>query len=768
MVAAPLTDNSLSAVLRRASLLGSLGGWLAERCVENSATIVTDNLEKAIGMLEASQPLAKSGGPADVQRMAAALCTAHFRCARFLDASHRSLIERKTTPEYIRAQELRQKYENEKQTIQAWINEYNRDTAAIRKDKQEAFPRQRHRLSQLDKMLNADNAERERLHGLEVQALLGCLRHYSQTLGAGSTHDTQALFRLVALWTGLDTATLRGGRSSDDVASAQTVNRLVKDSLVGGPGSSPPRVPSHKMLPLAWQLVARLQQDDEASLGFQPVLKTLVTRMTREHPYHSLYQLMALCAADMVGGAQLLTAAHAAKVAAAKAVLAEVRRAGGKRLEEIYASAAEVVGAYCAILELPNGKVPKGTPAVVTMPREARSVQPKPLLPILTEHLDVDPTMAYVPDSMVTFRGFKGNCDILNGLSKPRLVVLQGSNGAEYKTLAKGSDDLRQDAVMQQVFAHASDLLGAAAGARARHLRMRTYKVVPFNPQAGVVQWCTSTLPLSEYLFNGNAAAHKRLRPDDLSHDQAWKKMQEESEKPPASRALRATLDEICTHFRPVMHHFFLEKFPSPPVWYERRLAYSRSVAVSSMVGYVIGLGDRHCSNMLIDCTTAEVVHIDLGIAFEQGALLTVPETVPFRLTGDIVDGLGAAGVEGVLRRCCEETLGVLRANRESLLTLVEVLIHDPITKWTMTREKANRRQAGTADEVDADDAPREQGVTNADAERALLRVRQKLSGQDGADGEVRSVAAQVQALLQEAQDRDRLCVLFHGWAPWV
>ena len=47
---------------------------------------------------------------------------------------------------------------------------------------------------------------------------------------------------------------------------------------------------------------------------------------------------------------------------------------------------------------------------------------------------------------------------------------------------------------------------------------------------------------------------------------------------------------------------------------------------------------------MLIDTATAEVIHIDLGVAFEQGKLLKTPETIPFRLTRDIVDGMGVTG----------------------------------------------------------------------------------------------------------------------------
>ncbi len=39
-----------------------------------------------------------------------------------------------------------------------------------------------------------------------------------------------------------------------------------------------------------------------------------------------------------------------------------------------------------------------------------------------------------------------------------------------------------------------------------------------------------------------------------------------------------------------------------------------------------------------------QVVHIDLGVAFEQGRFLNTPELVPFRLTRDVVDGMGATG----------------------------------------------------------------------------------------------------------------------------
>lgn len=75
---------------------------------------------------------------------------------------------------------------------------------------------------------------------------------------------------------------------------------------------------------------------------------------------------------------------------------------------------------------------------------------------------------------------------------------------------------------------------------------------------------------------------------------------------------------EAMQNFKPVFHHFFLEHFPDPAEWYAKRLNYTHSVASNSIVGYIVGLGDRHAHNVLIDYGSAELVHIDLGKASER------------------------------------------------------------------------------------------------------------------------------------------------------
>lgn len=57
-------------------------------------------------------------------------------------------------------------------------------------------------------------------------------------------------------------------------------------------------------------------------------------------------------------------------------------------------------------------------------------------------------------------------------------------------------------------------------------------------------------------------------------------------------------------------------------------------------------------------------------------------ERVPFRLTPDMVDGLGTTGTQGVFQRCAEETLRVLRDRSDVILTVLEVFKHDPLHSW--------------------------------------------------------------------------------------
>lgn len=132
---------------------------------------------------------------------------------------------------------------------------------------------------------------------------------------------------------------------------------------------------------------------------------------------------------------------------------------------------------------------------------------------------------------------------------------------------------------------------------------------------------------------------------------------------------------------------------------------------------------------------------------------MPIPEKVPFRFTQNVIDGLGITGPEGTFRRCSEQTIRVLRANSELIITILEVFKHDPLYVWEPAHERHIREQGGHGArriELNQSSAVLEK------ADRVLGSVRQKL-------GDSLSPEYTVNMLVQQATDVESLATIFHG-----
>lgn len=699
-----------------------VGKWLAETRSSNSRIILEQYLKQSVELSEAS----KSTDEKCISRQ----CQTYFHLAHYTDGLFKSYEERLSSSEWQAAMLLRKHKTRE---LDALIRRLKSSSKGEKTDYTV-------KIQELQKQLTMDREEAEKLQDDRDNFLSLALEGYQRCLVIGGKYDLRVVFRLVSLWFSL--------YSRQNVV--KSMNSTVKE------------VQSYKFVPLVYQIASRLgsSKEGQGSTSFQNVLVSLLRKMAIDHPYHTIFQLLALANGDRVKDKQRSRNSFVVdmdKKLAAEKLLNEL----SSYHEALIQQMKQLVEIYIKLAELETKK--EETNKRIPVPREIRGLRQLELVPVVTATVPIDPSCQYGEGSFPHFKGLSDSIMVMNGINAPKVVDCFGSDGHKYRQLAKsGNDDLRQDAVMEQFFGLVNTFLQRQRDTWKRRLRIRTYKVVPFTPSAGVVEWVDCTVPLGEYLLGSmrNGGAHGRYGIGDWSFPQCREYMASEKDK-------RKAFLRVCDNFRPVMHYFFLERFMQPADWFVRRLSYTRSVAASSMVGYIVGLGDRHSMNILIDEVTAEVVHIDLGVAFEQGLMLKTPERVPFRLTRDIIDGMGVTGVEGVFRRCCEETVCVMRTNKEALLTIIEVFIHDPLYKWALSPLKALQRQKEIYDDVDSClESSQDAYEGNKDAARATLRVKQKLDGYEG--GEMRSVQGQVQQLIQDAIDVDRLCQMFPGWGAWL
>ncbi|KAK4687247.1 serine-protein kinase ATM, partial [Tremellales sp. Uapishka_1] len=568
--------------------------------------------------------------------------------------------------------------------------------------------------SERQKEADEDAQAIQKLETERMTYLSTSLKMYAAALAFSDNHN-DSITRLCSLWLEHDT---------DSALNKDFAVHLAK-------------IPSHKFIFLGPQLAARLYQPTNPT-DFSTSLNQLVERLAREHPYHILYQIITL--ADGVSKSRRISVEPSAAEGRGPAAANILMRMETDQHLPLVAKAskymkrfAEASVAWCYNPEK-SAKSTGTLPTDAALAKISRTGWP---IPIATVPPPIDLTCRYA--DIVYLRGYAMKYKVAGGVHRPTILDCVDSLGQHHTQLFKGEDEVRQDAVMEQVFAMTNDLLMRDRKASARELRFRTYVVVPLAQKSGIIEFVTNTLPIGDYL----KAAHKRDKVKTLQSDTA--------KKP----ELVSSFIEMMNDFPPVMRHFFTEKHRDPMAWFAMRLKYARSVAVTSMVGYMVGLGDRHCSNILIDQVTGELVQIDFGIVFEEGAKLRVPEKVPFRLTSDIVDGLGINGVEGTFRRCSEHTLRVLRESSELILTVLEVFKHDPLYAWTGDPEKLQRAQGGGRVDNQLNATVQEK------ADRVLSRIRAKL-------GHDLSVEYTVNQLIQEARDPESLATIYYGWQAWL
>eukprot|EP00210_Caulerpa_lentillifera_P004342 g4141.t1 len=612
------------------------------------------------------------------------------------------------------------------------------------------------RFNQLNGPIEADIHELKELRRNRDHSVLIALEHYSHSLQmSNNNNDLRIIFRISQLWFEL----------KDSIEINKTIKSCIRS------------VPSYKFLPVLDQIVSRLSlfPHDADQDSFLSILRSLVWNLCNDHPYHVLPRVIALRNGDLgVSNKQksdrsIHRIVDLDKIKASRDLLRECEMTSDK-MRRIISQMEVLIKCYIDIASISKTRDPNQS--AMEFPRDIwHQTQELDLIPILSTHLPIQCSGTY---EFPHFRSFDKVIKLQKGVSGAKVIEVIDSDGSKFKEVIKSGDDLHQDAILQQLFGVTNKLLQHDLECRKRKLAMQTYKVLPLSPSVGLIQWVEDTCQISEYLIglDKKSGVHSRFcKDDELSFQECYERMRE---SPYWDKA--QIFQEVCSKFPPLWHHFFMETNNCAIDWYKSKIVYTRSIAVSSVVGYVVGLGDRHLDNILIRRDTFDIVHIDLGVAFDQGLFLPIPEVVPFRLTREIVDGMGVFAVKGSMTKCCELTMKVLKENKDCLEMIFEVFLHDPLSTWTLTsihsrvinlRFYFKLKTAAHFKTVQSHGSrSQHENKESENAKRITTIIKQKLQGLG--DSGVLSVEGQVQKLIQDAQDPNNLCRMYCGWAPWL
>lgn len=424
-------------------------------------------------------------------------CASVFhKCALFAERQYHVIIK---SPDALRwktyvdrkSQEIKQR-ESQLLRTQLGSNEYY----ALFEDQKKA------------KAVLAEDEEAYKQHnGALVTFLDLAINMYSRCLAASDIFDDNVPIRFCSLWF----ANFEDQRLQDAFKNAVA------------------RIPSRKFVFLSHQLSARMSQPSQGELpANQQILQELVIRMCQEHPFHSLYQVYCIRPekSGRSSSSRRLSSRHEPTLSQAQLDRSSAASDIFDRLlsDPRYSTRVKAIKQVCdasiewAKYPAKDNRAINKVKGLLHIPdnltiRRLCDVQ----VPVVTSHPAIDATLKY--DHCVWISHYDPTFTTAGGINLPKISTCYGSNGEKYKQLVSswrarlcrkeadslskfkgGNDDLRQDAVMEQVFDLVNVVLKCDRETKKRDLKVRGYTVLPLAAQAGVLEFVGNTVPLQIWL----------------------------------------------------------------------------------------------------------------------------------------------------------------------------------------------------------------------------------------------------------------------------
>nr|XP_061809878.1 DNA-dependent protein kinase catalytic subunit-like [Nerophis lumbriciformis] len=415
-----------------------------------------------------------------------------------------------------------------------------------------------------------------------------------------------------------------------------------------------------------------------------------------------------------------------------------------------------------------------------------------------------------LPEYHAKISGFDERVKVMSSIRRPKRLIIRGDDERDHPFLVKGGEDLRQDQRIEQLFTVMNILLSHDASCARRGLQLRTYQVIPINTRIGLIEWMENTCTLKEFLYTTMTEEEKLNTENCCAIYSKW--MSTFSTKPgehimklyPLAYRKAKRADAINTFSKvlqcvpaDLLKRAFLKMCNSPEAFLSLRSHFISSHALLCISHWVLGIGDRHLSNFMINTETGGMIGIDFGHAFGSATqFLAVPELMPFRLTRQFVNLMQPLKESGLIQSVMVHSLRAYRNEPDLLLNTMDVFVKEPSLDWKNFELKQLKKGGTWKESVDTKEInwyplqrvnfarqkleganpaaitseelklgfekdPAFQGMQSValGTPEYNIRAREPSSGL--------SVEKQVDCLLDQATDANVLARVWIGWEPW-
>ncbi|XP_036452457.1 DNA-dependent protein kinase catalytic subunit isoform X2 [Colossoma macropomum] len=414
-----------------------------------------------------------------------------------------------------------------------------------------------------------------------------------------------------------------------------------------------------------------------------------------------------------------------------------------------------------------------------------------------------------LPEYHAKITGFDERVKVMTSIRRPKRLIMRGDDERDHPFLVKGGEDLRQDQRIEQLFGIMNIILSQDAACSQRSLMLRTYQVIPMTSRIGLIEWMENTCTLKDFLASRRTEKEQKTitQPNEI-YDAWLSKVAKNVDgiMRYAEVYRKANRTDTVNNFKRIeqtvpedlLRYLFVRMSTTPEAFLSLRSHFASSHALLCVSHWVLGIGDRHLSNFMINTETGGMVGIDFGHAFGSATqFLPVPELMPFRLTRQLVTLMRPMAESGLIRSVMVHSLRAFRDDPDLLLNTMDVFVKEPSLDWKNFAVKQLKKGGTWTENVDTQEInwyPLQKvnfarrkleganpsvitseelclGFEKAAAFKGMLAVargseehniRARLGEKD------LSVEDQVDCLIDQATDPNLLGRVWIGWEPWI
>ncbi len=317
-----------------------------------------------------------------------------------------------------------------------------------------------------------------------------------------------------------------------------------------------------------------------------------------------------------------------------------------------------------------------------------------------------------LPEYHIKIESFDERLIVMSSIRRPKCITIRGNDQKEHKFLVKGGEDQRQDQRIETLFDVINDLLKSDSKCYQKNLSLRTYQVIPMTTKLALIEWLPETRTLKDVIYSARTEDEQRQwetkNPAEIHH-----KFITDASKSMDKWSTFNITDLFGLVYVKYNHEYVsdvFEKIQSLVPWdllrrfiqklslntesyFMLRNNFVSSYAVASACHYILGIGDRHLSNWMIDLKSGKAIGIDFGMAFGYSTMhIPVPELIPIRLTRQILKLAAPLEESGLLEASMIHTLKALRENNDLLMCILDVFIKEPSIDWIGSATRIAKR----------------------------------------------------------------------------